>query len=66
MGGSKQVYTSFQKTGACMICKQTQDLRCGVCFDCSPRVTGVKIKGGHRLWEKANPQNSWYVGGGEK
>ena len=49
-----------------MICKQTQDLRCGVCFDCSPRVTGVKIKGGHRLWEKTNPRNSWYVGGGEK
>lgn len=55
-------YIAFQKVGACMVCKQTDDLRSGVCFNCSPKVSGSPVKGGHRLWEIGNPDNAWYVG----
>ena len=46
----------------CMICEKFDDLRCGVCFQCSGQVDGEKIKGGHRLWDSKNPENTWYVG----
>lgn len=55
-------YMSFEKIGNCMVCKSLEDLRCGVCFDCCPKVEGEPIKGGHRLWEITNPNNTWYVG----
>ena len=55
-------YVSFQKIGECMVCKQRHDLRCGVCFDCCAKVDGEPVKGGHRLWERANHSNTWYVG----
>lgn len=55
-------YVSFDKWGNCMVCKKYHDLCCGVCFTCSPLVDGSPIKGGHRLWERANPENAWYVG----
>ena len=48
--------------GDCMVCGSHQDLRGGVCFDCCGKVTGEPIKGGHRLWEITNPNNTWYVG----
>jgi len=48
--------------GDCMVCKKRQDLRCGACFNCLDKVTGKPIKDGHRLWEKENPDNTWYVG----
>lgn len=55
-------YVSFVKTGNCMICGKQEDLRCGVCFGCAPSVDGEKINGGHRLWQKDKPENTWYVG----
>lgn len=55
-------YVSFAKMGNCMVCGEYQDLRCGACFDCSSKVDGEPVKGGHRLWERDNPENTWYVG----
>ena len=55
-------YVSFAKTGNCMVCGNLEDLRCGSCFHCSSNVDGEKIKGGHRLWQKDRPENTWYVG----
>lgn len=55
-------YVSFAKIGNCMVCRNEHDLRCGVCFDCSGKITGKPIKGGHRLWEISNPLNTWYIG----
>ncbi len=59
---TNNVYEVFARMGNCMICKQRKDLRCGACFKCSPLVDGEKLDKGHRLWEKANPDNTWYVG----
>lgn len=47
--------------GDCMVCHERRDLRCGVCFHCSPKVDGEPISNGHRLWERDNPENTWYV-----
>ena len=55
-------HVSFPRIGTCMVCKEKRDLRCGSCFSCSPKIDGEPIKGGHRLWERANPSNTWYVG----
>lgn len=55
-------YLSFARIGECMVCSQEKDLRFGACFNCSDRIDGEPIKGGHRLWEKAKPSNTWYVG----
>lgn len=56
-------YVSRVQIGDCMICGEKKDLRAGVCFLCCDKVDGEKIKGGHRLWEKDNPKNTWYCGG---
>ena len=53
---------SVAKMGNCMVCKEHHDLRCGTCFPCCGKVDGEPVKNGHRLWEKANPENMWYVG----
>lgn len=50
------------KMGNCMLCDEHQDLRCGACINCAPKVDGEKVKGGHRLWDVNNPDNTWYVG----
>ena len=55
-------YVSHAQIGNCMVCGDRQDLRAGACFDCCGKVSGEPIKGGHRLWETANPDNTWYVG----
>jgi hypothetical protein len=54
-------YVSMAMIGNCRICSARQDLRAGVCFGCSGKVDGEKIEGGHRLWEKSNPNNFWYT-----
>jgi len=55
-------YVSRAQMGNCMICQEYKDLRAGACFHCCGKVDGESIKGGHRLWEKENPDNTWYVG----
>lgn len=55
-------YVAMERLGPCKICKKVNDLRAGVCFHCKDQVHGEKIKGGHRLWDSNNPDNSWYVG----
>lgn len=55
-------YVSFAKIGNCMVCGKREDLRCGVCFECTDKVDGEPVKGGHRLWQKDKPENTWYVG----
>lgn len=57
-------YVTFERVGNCMVCHERNDLRAGVCFDCSGMVSGTKIKGGHRLWQTDKPENTWYVGDG--
>jgi hypothetical protein len=54
-------YVSMAMIGNCKVCGTRQDLRCGACFDCSDKVAGEPIQGGHRLWEKAKPQNFWFT-----
>lgn len=55
-------YIAFAKMGDCMVCKKYKDLRCGTCMGCGSKVSGEPMKGGHRLWETSNPENTWYVG----
>ena len=55
-------YVTFARMGDCMVCHERHDLRCGVCFGCQPNVDGEPIKGGHRLWQRDKPENTWYVG----
>lgn len=55
-------YVASERLGSCMVCKELHDLRAGACFDCCSKVDGAPIKGGHRLWERENPENTWYVG----
>ena len=45
--------------GNCKVCGKKEDLRMGVCFDCSEFVDGRPIPGGHELWDKRNPTNRW-------
>ena len=53
---------SFERIGNCMVCGGLHDLRCGSCFECCSKVDGEPVKGGHRLWQKDKPENTWYVG----
>ncbi len=55
-------YVCQAEYGNCKVCKFYQDLRCGVCFKCSNKVSGHYDQNGkHHLWEIDNPKNSWYV-----
>lgn len=54
-------FFSVAQWGFCRICHRHQDLRCGSCFKCSPRVAGQKIAGGHEFWDSKNPSNRWKV-----
>lgn len=54
-------YVSMAQIGDCLVCKQREDLRCGVCFDCVAKVDGILISPGlHKLWERGNPSNNWF------
>jgi hypothetical protein len=55
-----EIYIVKSNMGNCRVCLEMKDLRCGVCFFCSDKVTGKKIPGGHLLWEINNPQNKWF------
>jgi len=61
-GNDKTRYVASAKFGDCMVCGEYKDLRCGACFHCSDKVKGMKIKGGHKLWQADKPSNVWYVG----
>lgn len=61
-GKPQRTYTIAVRMGECMVCHKTHDLRCGVCFSCADQVDGEPIPHGHRLWERGNPENTWYVG----
>lgn len=54
-------YMCIAEMGYCRVCSAYRDLRCGACFDCSGKVSGKPIAGGHELWETANPDNRWKV-----
>lgn len=54
-------YVSIEQWGNCKRCGAHQDLRCGVCFECSDHVRGERISPTtHKLWDADNPQNVWY------
>lgn len=54
-------YVSIARMGSCRICGVHQDLRVGVCFRCSDKVTGEKVSDTtHKMWERSNPTNVWY------
>lgn len=56
------VYKAMTQPGGCLRCGQGEiDLRFGVCFACSERVDGEMVPGGHRLWDRDNPMNFWFV-----
>jgi hypothetical protein len=57
----KDVYKIMSQVGKCMRCGVTADLRCGACFHCAPRIDGEPTLGGHRLWDRDNPTNFWFV-----
>ncbi len=55
-------YVSMAQHGNCKVCKQYDDLRMGCCFTCSDVVDGEQTSPTtHKLWERANPLNFWYV-----
>lgn len=57
-----ETYYAFEQMGNCRVCGRHEDLRCGSCFSCSPKVSGKRVDGDrHELWETANPQNRWWV-----
>jgi hypothetical protein len=62
-----EVYLSFAQIGNCQVCGQEEDLRFGTCFDCADFVDGEELKHRvtgqvvHRLWDRRNPDNDWYV-----
>ena len=58
-----EVYEAAEHLGNCMVCRRFDDLRYGVCFDCSDKVDGCALEdgGGHELWERARPENRWKV-----
>lgn len=57
-----QIYVAVAQHGRCHVCHRIDDLRFGVCFDCSDHVAGEQITPTlHRLWDKRNPENVWYV-----
>ncbi len=41
--------------GDCNVCGRRRCLYYGACFDCSNKVAGRPIPGGHELWEKDRP-----------
>jgi hypothetical protein len=48
--------------GKCRRCGSIEDLRCGACYSCGPRIDGRKLEGGgHELWDVDNPTNRWQV-----
>jgi len=55
-------YVSRAQVAGCMICGNTEDLRCGACFTCADQVSGKRVAKGHKLWDSNNPDNIWYVG----
>lgn len=54
-------YVSFAQIGHCKVCGQEDDLRMGACFTCADVVDGRPVPGGHELWERAKPENRWFV-----
>lgn len=57
----RKPYVSIAQMGSCKVCGESQDLRCGTCFDCSDKVSGKKIsETTHKIWETKNPINSWF------
>jgi hypothetical protein len=61
------VYFSFAQIGHCRVCGKEDDLRFAVCFDCCDFVDGEELKHRvtgevvHRLWDRRNPKNQWFV-----
>ena len=64
---AKTVYVAVAQMGLCKVCATWEDLRCGSCFKCSPKVTGKVVSRGadgsivHALWEVGNETNLWHV-----
>ena len=57
-----RVYIAAVSRGSCMVCGNWKDLRMGSCFECSEFVSGVTLLAGvHKLWDRRNPSNVWYV-----
>ena len=57
----ESIYKAMVQVGNCMRCGNSDDLRFGACFTCSERIDGEMVPGGHRLWDKDNPANFWFV-----
>lgn len=59
----KSIYISASSGKAsCKVCGKSDDLRCGVCFDCVERVEILDsdIEGLQYFREINNPDNAWY------
>jgi hypothetical protein len=62
---SKECYVSFAQVDNCKVCGERHDLRMGACWDCADFVDGEQISpGNHRLWDRRNPRNEWFVSEG--
>jgi len=57
----ERTYISGDRPSPCIMCGKFEDLRCGSCFDCSTFVGGMKIPGGHILWDTRNKNIIWSV-----
>lgn len=57
----QRTYVSIEQLGNCKVCLLLADLRVGTCFQCSDKVSGVRVNDTtHRLWETENPRNEWF------
>lgn len=59
-----EVYIARSGIDHCRVCGEEDDLRMGACFACADFVDGERVKGttgGHKLWDRRNPENYWYA-----
>ncbi|MHA2253845.1 MAG: hypothetical protein ACXAD7_26060, partial [Candidatus Kariarchaeaceae archaeon] len=54
-GLSQDSYVIIEHWGHCQICGKYDDLRYGVCFNCSDNV----VTNGTEAWDTRNPSNRW-------
>ena len=55
-------YVAIAQIGHCKVCGKYEDLRCGACFGCAPKVDGKPDgKGGHILWHIDHPEKQWRI-----
>lgn len=51
-----KIYVKSNDIAPCMVCGLKTELRFGVCYPCSSKVSGHPTVNGQKLWETVNPE----------